>query len=103
LVRDARAGGLWVAESACWRRFDQPWNGIDGAGTATLMGSLQVIYDRPRRYEITVFRATITIEGSEAGWTTDSLCDEAFAHAGLTLANCPRAGLAAPPVRFRMN
>jgi hypothetical protein len=103
LMRDARDGGLWVAESACWRRFDQPWNGRDDAGTARLMGSMQVIYDRPRRYEITVFRATITVEGSAAGWTTEELCDEAFAHAGLTLATCPRADLTPPPARFRMH
>jgi hypothetical protein len=41
----------------------------------------------------------VTEVGVAAGWTTDSLCDEAFSFAGLTLANCPRAALAAPPAR----
>jgi hypothetical protein len=30
----------------------------------------------------------------------ESLCDDAFKHAGLTLEECPRAALAAPPRPF---
>lgn len=102
-LRDVRAGGVWFAEPACWRRYDRPWNGLDGGpGTAQLLGSMQVTYGMPTRYEITVFRATITQAGTAAGWTVTSLCDEAFAYGGLTLAACPRADLAPPPKPFRM-
>ena len=59
------------------------------------------MYGRPGRYDITVFRVTITRAGSATGWTVQSLCDEAFAYGGLTLAGCPRATLAAPPQPFR--
>jgi hypothetical protein len=97
-VRDARADGLWVAEPARWQRYDSPWDGIDeGPGHSRLMGTLQVIYGRPGRYDITVFRVTITALGAAAGWQVESLCDEAFAFAELTLASCPRADLPPPP------
>jgi len=43
---------------------------------------------------------SMTAYGLREGWTTDSLCDDAFQHAGLTLASCPRAALAAPPSPF---
>jgi hypothetical protein len=102
-VRDARAGGHWIAEPSRWQRYDRPWDGgAQEPGRAQLMGSLQVIYGRPGRYDITVFRVTITALGAAAGWEVGSLCDEAFGYAGLTLASCPRADLAAPPSPFRM-
>jgi hypothetical protein len=102
-LRDARAGGHWVAEPACWRRYDRPWNGLDGGpGDAQLIGSMQVAYGTPTRYEITVFRATVTRTGLAAGWAVTSMCDDAFQYGGLTLANCPRADLRPPPRPFRL-
>ncbi len=103
LLRDARAGGRWIAEPTSWRRYDDEWP----AGSAlpchaNLMGTLQVIYGSPSRYEVTVFRVTITSLGAAQGWTVSALCDEAFGYGGLTLDSCPRAELATPPRAFRM-
>lgn len=101
-LRDVRVGGNWQAEPSVWRRFDQPWDGADGGpGTAELLGTVQVAYGVPTRYEITIFRATITKLGTERGWTVNALCDEALGYGGLTLATCPRADLKPPPKPFR--
>src|SRR6476660_6307484 len=36
-LHDARAGGSWLSSPTCWRRYDRPWNGPDGApGSAQL-------------------------------------------------------------------
>ena len=103
VLNDARRDGHWLAEPACWRRYDRPWNGANGSpGASLLVGTMQVAYGTPRRYEITVYRATITPAGAAAGWTVSSLCDEAFGYGGFTLASCPRADLAPPPRPFRL-
>jgi hypothetical protein len=103
-LHDVRMGGLWWAEPSTWQRFDRPWNGTDrGPGTAELLGTMQVIYGMPTRYEITVFRATITRVGQQLGYTVTSLCDEAFGFGSLTLASCPRADLRPPPQPFRFH
>jgi hypothetical protein len=103
MLRDARTEGHWIAQPTNWRRFDRPWNGVDGTpGTSQQVGTLQIVYGKPTRYEITVFRATVTRAGAAGGWTVESLCDEAFGYGGLTLATCPRADLQAPPPPFRM-
>jgi hypothetical protein len=100
--RDVRMGGLWWAEPSAWKRFDRPWNGADrGPGTAELLGTLQIIHGMPTRYEITLFRATITLAGRQLGYSVTSLCDEALAYGGLTLATCPRAELRPPPQPYR--
>ena len=96
-LRDVRTGGLWLADPTVWRRYDGPF---DGEAT-NLIGSIQVAYGTPTRYEITVFRATVTGFGTEHGWTVASLCDEALQFGGLTLADCPRAELKPPPKPFR--
>src|SRR4051812_3457750 len=96
-LRDVRTGGLWLADPTVWRRYDGP---VDGEA-ANLIGSIQVAYGTPTRYEITVFRATVTGFGTEHGWTVASLCDEALQFGGLTLADCPRAELKPPPKPFR--
>ena len=93
-MRDIRSGGAWLADPSIWRRFDGP-------SERKLIGSIQVAYGTPTRYEITIFRATVTPYGAERGWTVTSLCDEALEYGGLSLANCPRASLAAPPKPFR--
>ncbi len=101
-MRDARAGGTWIAQPTSWLLYDAPWPDATGPGEALLLGSLHVTYGTPTRYEITVFRATVTAYGARAGWDVVRLCDTAFAYAGLTLARCPRAQLTAPPKAFRL-
>jgi hypothetical protein len=102
-LRDVRIGGVWDVEPNVWRRFDQPWDAdADDHGASELMGTIQIAYGVPTRYEITLFRATITREGTAAGWTVEALCDEALQLGGLTLSSCPRADLAPPPRPFRM-
>lgn len=102
-LRDVRIGGVWDVEPNVWRRFDVPWDAeATDHGASELMGTIQIAYGVPTRYEITLFRATITREGTAAGWTVEALCDEALGLGGLTLASCPRADLAPPPRPFRM-
>jgi hypothetical protein len=101
-LNDVRVGGLWQADPSVWRRYDRPWDGDDGGpGRAELLGTIQVAYGLPTRYEITIFRVTVSQQGDAVGWTVESLCDEALGYGGLTLATCPRASLAAPPRPFR--
>ena len=101
-MQDARVGGVWDAEPSVWRRYDKPWDGAnDTPGSAELIGSIQIAYGVPTRYEITIFRATVTRLGSGMGMTVNDLCDEALHAGGLTLATCPRADLKPPPPPFR--
>jgi hypothetical protein len=100
-MRDVRAGGHWHAEPSLWRRYDQPWEDTQ-PGMARLLGTLQVAYGTPTRYAITIYRVTITAEGSRHGYDVTKLSDEALAFGGLTLASCPRAQLQAPPPPFRV-
>jgi hypothetical protein len=101
-LRDVNNGGNWHAQPSLWRRYDRPWDGPGGdEGSAELLGSLQVAYGTPTRYEITIYRATVTRLGSANGWTVETLCDEALAFGGLDLANCPRADMRPPPQPFR--
>jgi len=97
---DVSRGGVWNATAGVWQRYDHPWDGALGSrGTAELVGSIGVIYDRPRRLEITVYKATLTAAGRLQGWTTDGICDDALGHAGLSLASCARDVLSEPPAR----
>lgn len=101
-LRDVRLGGVWDTEPALWRRFDAGWiGGHDSDTSSLLLGSIQVAYGVPTRYEITIFRATVTRAGSEQGWTVETLCDDALQYGALTLASCPRADLKPPPKPFR--
>jgi hypothetical protein len=97
-LNDVRSGGVWLAEPSVWRRFDRPHAVGD---PSELIGSVQVAYGTPTKYEITVYRVTVTRLGTEHGWTVDSLTDEVLAYGGLTLAECPRARLEQPPQPFR--
>jgi hypothetical protein len=103
-IQDVRQGGNWHTEPGCWRLYERPWAGHHETADdqAALIGSIQVAYGIPRRYEITIFRATITVAGSRCGYTVTSLCDEALAFAGLSLAACLRIDLPAPPKPFHM-
>ncbi len=108
-LRDVRSGGLWQAESSSWRRYDRPFTAVGDAshGAAEelarphLIGTIQIAYGTPTKYEITLFRVSVTRYGSELGWTVQSLCDDALGFGDLSLAECPRASLAAPPKPFR--
>jgi hypothetical protein len=101
-LHDVRIGGTWWSEPATWRRYDKPWDGVEGGpGSAELLGTIQIAYGVPTRYEITIFRATITKIGNQHGLTVNSLCDEALMFGGLTLETCPRADLKPPPQPFR--
>jgi hypothetical protein len=98
--QDVAGSGVWHTSPTLWQRYDRPWDGPLGArGGAVLLGSIAVVYGTPTRASITVYRAAITAEGVDRGWNVDTLCDEAFAYAGLTLASCPRASLSTPPGR----
>jgi len=98
---DVQHAGHWRTRVGTWRRYVSPWSpGADLPGDATHIGTISCVYDSPARYCVTVFRVSMTSFGLREGWTTDSLCDEAFSHAGLTLGACPRASLAAPPRPF---
>ncbi len=101
-MRDVRMGGLWWSEPTIWRRYDAPWTAIDGgAGGAEVLGTMQIAYGVPTRFDITIYRATITRLGVDHGMTVTSLCDEALNFGGLSLATCPRADLSPPPRPFK--
>jgi len=101
-LRDIDAGGLWEASPTTWHRYDRPRAIGDPTPMETrLLGTIQVAYGTPTKYEITIFRATITRLGVEEGWTVERLCDEALGFGELTLASCPRAPLTTPPRPFR--
>lgn len=100
-VNSAHAEGHWLAEPSRWNLYDRPWTELDAPGEAELIGTIQVAYGTPTRYEITIYRVTITRLGSSQGWTVDSLCDAALEFGELTLNKCPRADLPPPPRPFR--
>ncbi len=98
---DVQAGGHWWTRVGTWRRYAEPWaRGAHDPGDAVHIGTISCVYDSPTRFCVTVFRVSMTAQGLRLGWTTQALCDEAFKHAGLTLNDCPRASLAAPPRPF---
>jgi hypothetical protein len=101
-IHDVRSGGLWHAEPTMWRRYDRPWSNGAEPGDAQLLGTMQVAYGTPTKYEITIYRVTVTRLGSAQGSTVENLSDEALGFGGLTLLTCPRASLAEPPRPFRM-
>jgi hypothetical protein len=94
-------GGRWLAEPSRWVRFDHPWAAPEVPAGATRLGTIKVAYGTPTKYEITIYQVTITVAGHDAGYTVQSLSDEALQFGNLTLAQCPRAALAAPPKPFR--
>ncbi len=102
-LSDVRSGGLWDATPSLWQRYDAPWARHDDPTSARLVGGIQVAYGTPTRYEITIYRVTVTAEGASAGWTVEALCNQALGFAGLTLANCPRVVMTPPPKRFELH
>ena len=101
--RDVSAGGVWSASPGMWQRYDKPWDGLAGSkGTSQLIGTIGTVYGTPSKYDITIYRVTVTDHGREAGWTVEGICDDALQYADLSLASCPRTQLAAPgPDPFR--
>ena len=97
---DVRSGGVWDATPSLWRRYDAPWSRHDDDESAMLVGGIQVAYGTPTKYEITIYRVTITAEGVRTGWTVEALCNQALGYAGLNLQGCPRVSLTPPPPRF---
>ena len=93
--RDLTNGGEWQSEPQLWRRFAGP----TAAHTVTreLLGTIHVTYGTPTKYEITLYRVTVTAAGVADGWTVATLTDEALGFGGLTLAECPRATVITPP------
>lgn len=97
--RDVARGGVWNASIGLWQRYDQPWNGTpSGPGTAKVVGSIGTVYGTPGKYDITIYRVTISEHGQAEGWSVESISDDALQYAGLSLSNCPRTGLLAPPL-----
>lgn len=95
---DVRRGGSWWTRPGVWRRYSEPWPDAEGTGMdAAHLGTISCVYDSPLRYSVTLYRASITSTGLRLGWSIEAICDDALRHAGLTLAACPRATLAAPP------
>ena len=99
-LHDVRNGGHWHASPSLWERYDRPWTEMASPGEAVLQGGMQIAYGTPTKYEITVYRVTITQPGAAGGWSVQTLADEALGFAGITLATCPRVELAAPPKVF---
>jgi hypothetical protein len=100
--RDARAGGTWMSTPNLWQRYDRPWEDAGGPGASMLLGTMHIAYGVPTRYDITIYRATVTRIGHEHGWTVETLCDDALAYGGYSLDTCPRASLAPPPKPFKL-
>ncbi len=98
---DVSRGGLWQSTTSFWSRYDRPWQNTPASTGAQLMGTIQVAYGTPTRYEITIYRVTVTRAGQDAGWSVELLTDEALGFGGLTLAECPRAALGGVPRPFR--
>lgn len=92
--RDVSKGGVWSANPGLWQRFDHAWDGPGGTrGTAQLLGTIGAVYGTPSKYDITIYRVTVTVFGQDHGWTVERVCDDALQYVDLTLATCPRTAL----------
>ena len=92
--RDVSKGGVWSASVGLWQRYSAPWVG-GLRGEAQLVGTIGTVYGTPSKYDITIYRVTITDAGVERGWSVESLCDDALQYGDQTLASCPRTTLTA--------
>jgi len=99
--RSIEKGGHWVATARQWYRYNVPGVNETGAPYGRLVGCIEAIYGATTRYEVTLYRVTVTPVGTEAGWTVERLCDEPLSYGGLSLASCPRAQMQPPPKPFR--
>src|SRR3954465_7131574 len=99
--RSVEQDGYWVSTARQWSRYDRPGLGTDGNPAGQLVGVLEAVYGATTRYEVTIYRVTVTSAGTAAGWAVGSLGDEPLGYGGLTLATCPRAMMQPPPKPFR--
>ena len=99
--RSLDRGGNWIATTRQWCRYDSPGVDSNGHPLGELVGCIEAVYGATTRYEVTLYRVTVTPAGTATGWTVESLCDEPLAYGGLTLASCPRAQMQPPPKPFR--
>lgn len=93
--------GYWVTTAREWSRYDRPGVDDSGAPVGQLVGSIEAVYGATTRYEVTIYRVTVTDTGTTEGWTVEKLCDEPLSYGGLSLASCPRAEMQPPPPPFR--
>jgi hypothetical protein len=100
-AQSVEKGGHWVATARQWYRYDQPGIGADGYAAGRVVGCIEAVYGATTRYEVTLYRVTVTPVGTAAGWTVESLCNEPLSYGGLSLATCPRAQMQPPPKPFR--
>jgi hypothetical protein len=92
---DVTAGGCWAHDVSYIKRFSGPFDGPSGMrGSAVLLGSIYITWER---YQVTIYRVSITDEGAAAGLSVEGLCDEVLQVVGLSLASCPRADLVEAP------
>jgi len=98
---DVRHHGVWDVSTGEWTRYDQAWISPLDPGDAQAVGAVHVTYGVPSRYDITLYRVTITPHGAELGWTVQALVDEVLRPAYLSLDTVPRAALKAAPKPFR--
>ena len=99
--RSIEKNGCWVATAQRWSRYDGPGVDSNGEPLGQPIGVIEAVYGASTRYEVTLYRVTVTPIGTAAGWTVESLCDEPLAYGGLSLATCPRAKMLPPPKPFR--
>jgi hypothetical protein len=100
-ARSVDAFGYWVATTRQWSRYDRPGVGPDGQPEGRLIGCIEAVHGQTTRYEVTLYRVTVTPVGTADGWTVESLCNEPLSYGGLSLATCPRAQMQPPPKPFR--
>lgn len=93
--------GYWRTTAREWSRYDRPGVAADGAPLGALVGRIEAVYGASTRYDVTIYRVTVTPAGAVTGWTVERLCDEPLSYGGLTLATCPRAKMQPPPKPFR--
>ncbi|GMA89345.1 hypothetical protein GCM10025868_45950 [Angustibacter aerolatus] len=79
-----------------------------GPGTVTttrpaprLIGTIQVAYGTPTKYEITIYRVTVTRFGVDNGWTVTSLTDAALEYGEPHPRRLPPRHPQRPPRPFR--
>src|SRR3954468_11035736 len=100
-ARWGKNSGWGVATAQRWSRYDGPGVDSNAEPLGQLIGVIEAVYGASTRYEVTLYRVTVTPAGTAAGWTIELLCDEPLGYGGLTLASCPRAKMQPPPKPFR--
>ena len=100
-ARSVEGVGYWLATTRQWSRYDRPGIGPDGEPAGRLLGRIEAVHGATTRYEVTLYRVTVTPEGTAMGWTVEKICDEPLGYGGLSLATCPRAQMSPPPKPFR--